>query len=258
MQIRRLVKTTLIIITVLIILSAAIIFGLADRVPEDYRIAITRVTLLSEINKPEEDPRRDFAALLSDFSKEVGKGEPVWFVITADEVNLSLASMDEIASYYPTSCPIRPSPILQRAGFTGPVVAMDDGVLTLMAWSTKYDKVISVDINFVFEGAGSVRMQIIALRIGLMPVPKFFLKKVIVHFRHQIHQMLKRFDETQNHYESDLREIIRLLQLLAKMLDGKPVRTEITWKLGIANHIMVDAVEITDGVMKLHFSPMKR
>ena len=102
MRIGRLVKSTLIIFMILIVLSAAVIFGLAERVPEDYRIAITRVSLLSEINKPEEDPRRDFATLVSEFSEKIGKGEPVWFTITADEVNLSLASMDEIASYYPT------------------------------------------------------------------------------------------------------------------------------------------------------------
>ena len=257
MRIRRLVKSTLIILVILIALSAAVIFGLADRVPEDYRIAITRITLLSEINKPEEDPRRDFATLVSEFSEKIGKGEPVWFTITADEVNLSLASMDEIASYYPTSRPIRPSPILQRAGFTGPVVAMDDGVLTLMAWSTKYNKVISVDVNFVFDRAGSVRMQIIALRIGLVPVPKFFLEKVVSHLRERIYRLMERFKEAQGNYENDVKGIVKLLQTLANMLDGKPVRTEIKWKLGAAKHIMIDAIKITDGVMKLHFRPTR-
>ena len=165
--------------------------------------------------------------------------------------------MDEIASYYPTSRPIRPSPILQRAGFTGPVVAMDDGILTLMAWSTKYNKVISVDVNFVFDRAGSVRMQIIALRIGLVPVPKSFLEKVVSHLRERICRLLKRFKEAQGNYENDVKGIVKLLQTLANMLDGKPVKTEIKWKLGAAKHIMIDAIEITDGVMKLHFSPTR-
>ncbi len=257
MRIRRLIKTILLLFLILVILAGAIIFGLVDRVPEDYRIAITRVRLLGEINKPGEDPRRDFKLLLGDFSKEVGKGEPFWFTISADEVNLCLASMDEIASYYPTSRPIRPSPILEKVGFTGPVVAMDNGVLTLMAWSMEYRKVISVDVGFIFDGVGKVRMKILALRVGLMPVPRFCVDKLIIHFRQRIQKLIGRFGDDRKNQRDDVRKIMDLLRALANMLDGKPVRTKMTWKIGAPHRVLIDTVEITDGVMRLHFSPEK-
>ena len=126
-----------------------------------------------------------------------------------------------------------------------------------MAWSMEYKKVISVDVGFIFDGVGKVRMKILALRVGLMPVPRFCVDRLIIHFRQRIQKLIGRFGDDRKNQRDDVRKIMDLLRALANMLDGKPVRTKTTWKIGAPHRVLIDTVEITDGVTRLHFSPEK-
>ncbi|MDY7010507.1 MAG: hypothetical protein SVV80_07105 [Planctomycetota bacterium] len=262
MRVRRIICRVLLSLLVGAVLVAGLLYGLADRTPADYREALQRVTRLTELNElaerdNREGPRRKFLELYGDFSKYGGAGEPFEFFITSDEVNMCLVSMDRIASLQ-SAKPVHATAKLEQAGFSDPMVAMDDGVLTLMVWSIEYGKVISADLSFIFDERGDMRLEILAIRIGVLPVPKSLLEGRIGQLREKLQNLLGRTGDNGNNLSSvaPTRDVARLLRAVASMLDGQAVRPKVPWRdLGAKHPLMITNVVITDGAMTLHFKP---
>ena len=256
------VRRILIILLIVLVLTVALLYGLADRVPSDYRDAQHRVARLAELNEQaerenREAPRRHFLKIYGDFSKYGGAGKPFTFKVTSDEINLCLVSMDQIASLR-SDRSVSATAQLAKAGFRGPLISLDDGVLTLMVKSTQYDKIISVDLKFVFDERGDMRMEILAIRVGVLPVPKAWLEG-------RLHQLRKRMQtllgqENGNNGDSPVaptKDVARLLRAVVNMLDAQSVRPKITWRQKNARHLLlITDVVIDDGTLTLHFDPI--
>lgn len=263
MRVRRIICRVLVVLLVAVVLMAGLLYGLADRIPADYREALQRVPRLTELNElaerdNREGPRRKFLELYGDFSKYGGAGKPFAFCITADEVNMCLVSMDRIASMQ-SAKPVQATAKLEKAGFSDPMVAMDDGVLTLMVWSIEYGKVISADLSFIFDDQGDMRLEILAIRIGVLPVPKSLLEGRISRLCEKLQSLLGRGSDNGNDIQqtAPARDVARILRAVASMLNGQAVRPILPWRdLGARHPLMITDVVVTDGALTLHFEPI--
>ena len=240
------------------VLTVGLLYGLADRTPADYREALQRITRLTELNElaeqdNREGPRRKFLELYGDFSEYGGAGKPFAYRITADEVNMCLVSMDQIASLQ-SAKPVFAMAKLKQAGLSDPLVVMDDGVLTLMVWSIEYGKVISIDLTFIFNERGDMRLEILATRIGVLPVPKTLLENRIRQLRERLQNLLGRARDDGNNLPT--KDAARLLRAVVDMLDGQVVHPEVLWRdLGAKHPLLITNVAISDGALTLHFKP---
>lgn len=259
MKVRRNIRRAIIILLITAVLTVALLFGLADRVPTDYIEAQQRITRLTELNEQaeREGPRRHFMKLYGDFSKYGGAGKPFTFQITADEINLCLVSMDQIASINSPK-PVYATAKLAKAGFRGPLVSINDGVLTLMVKSTQYDKIISVDLKFVFDDEGDMKMELLAIRIGVLPIPMAMLKNQIQKLRGKLQNLLGKVNDSGGGSSvTPTKSVARLLRAVVDMLDAKAVRPEVTWPGDDVRHqLLITDVVINDGTLTLHFDPI--
>ncbi len=262
MNVRRNIRRAIIVLLITAVFTVALLYGLADRIPSAYREAQQRVIRLAELNEQaerenREGPRRHFLKVYGDFSKYGGAGKPFEFQITADEINLCLVSMDQIASLNSPK-PVYATAKLTKAGFRGPLVSMDDGVLTLMVKSTRHDKIISVDLKFVFDGQGDMRMEIFAIRIGVLPVPVAMLENQIQRLRGKLQNLLGRTNNNgDGSFAASTKNVARLLRAVVDMLDAQSVRPEVTWKDNNVRHpLLITDMVINDGTLTLHFDPI--
>ncbi len=262
MRVRRNIRRAIIILLTTAVLTVALLFGLADRVPSDYREAQQRVIRLTELNEQAErenregPQRRHFMKLYGDFSVYGGAGKPFTFKVTADEINWYLVSMDQIASI--NSKPVYATAKLAKAGFRGPLVLMNDGVLTLMVESTQYDKIISVDLKFVFDDEGDMKMEILAIRIGVLPIPKAWLEDRIRRLRGKLQKLIGRTNNNDGGSSAaSTKDAARLLRAVVDMLDAQAIRPEVTWPGDDVRHqLLITDVVINDGTLTLHFDPI--
>ncbi len=242
----------LLVLLIMALPVAAFVYGLADRIPSEYAEALERAAV-----EPYEQ-RREYLELYGDFTKVGGPGKPFKYLITADEVNICLASMDDIALWL-SDKPVKAE--LARAGFRDPAVAMDDGVLTLMVMSTRYEKVISVDLSFIFDERGDMRMVIRAVRVGLLPVPKGIMEDHIRQLSEKLKHLLTGKAKGRHKQLGGIaaRNIAKFLSKFVSMLDGKAIRPKVIYNdFGVKHPLLIKNVRIGDGVLTLCFEPIPR
>jgi hypothetical protein len=248
MRTRRLILRLVLLLLVVALLAGSLLYGLASRVPAEYRRARRRA-VSTAVGK------RDFGEVASEFFRVAGAGRPFTWSVTADEVNYYLASADELASYG-TAEPVSPLRRLERSGFAGPAVAMDDGVLTLMIESREHHKVLSVDLAFVFEKDGRVRAEIRAARVGAAPVPERLIRGQVAELRRRLTAMLSDVQDDAAALDPASATAVRVLRGVVAMLDGEAVRPGFVWDDGAAEHpLLVTGIHIDDGRLTVHLTP---
>ena len=165
--------------------------------------------------------------------------------------------MDQIASLRSPK-PVYATAKLAKAGFRGPLVSINDGVLTLMVKSTQYDKIISVDLKFVFDDEGDMKMEILAIRIGVLPIPVAMLENQIQTLRGKLQNLLGRTNNNKGGSSvAPTKDAARLLRAVVDMLDAQAIRPEVTWPGDDVRHpLLITDVVINDGALTLHFDPI--
>ena len=250
MRVVRIVLWALGIMVISGVVGAAVIYAMVCRVPSEYpRQPLGR------------DERERAAKMFFDdhvfarFHNKVGAGKPFVWTITAERLNQYLASMDQIASL--SDKPIYPSVVMERLGFAGPAVAMRPGVLTFMVHSNRYNKVLSVDVEIDFNDAGEVTARTVAMRIGVMPVPKSMLDRLHQKVRRKLIERLSDAEKVRNARIGPVPvgSFAKLLRSIIGILDGQYVRPELTWQ---RHPVLVDRVEISEGELAVHFVPVPR
>ena len=236
---------------VALVLAAVIAYGLASRIPADYRPArLTADQQQKQVNR--------FFALLGRFSEHGGAGRPFTWSVTDKEANLCLGSIDAIASLRPGES-VHPMAELEREGFSDPAVAMHEGVLRLMIRSTGSKKILGVDLSFVFDDRGDVQAKIAGMRVGEMPVPKILFRRKLRELREDLQKLLAGAEEGASAPFGSIRtgDVARFLEAVVGMLDGAPAKPEIVWDDGAAAHpLRITGVEITEGKLTLHVDPV--
>jgi len=227
--------------------TAGVLYLLAIRIPGHYKPM--RLSAAEQ-----EDGMRHFVNRVGKFCSAAGPGKPFTWTLTARQANEYLASMDAIAAL--PGRPLHPSARLAEAGFEDPAVAMRDGVLTIALHSRRHDKILSLDVRFVFNDAGDLTARIDAARIGSLPVPRRLLDEQIRQGRRQLDRRLAAAAAHPDHYIGPIRlgELTAMLRELMKMTNGKYVRPVIISPAG-GHRVVVKDIEIRNGRLTLHCRP---
>jgi len=161
MKKRRIVKWSGIVLAAIVVVTIAVLYILDSRVPTAYRPA--------QLGLEERMLVRDrFWHHILQFNQKAHR--PFDWVITERQLNEYLASMEEIEMK--VSARARSGRLMERAGIAEPVVAVGDGILTVMLLSTRHDKVFSADLSLTFTEEGRLRIRVEQVRIGALPVPR--------------------------------------------------------------------------------------
>jgi hypothetical protein len=201
---------------------------------------------------------RRFVNHINAFGEGAGAGEPFEWKISAQQVNSYLASMDAIASL-PANKPVEPSAKLAKAGLTEPAVAFENGVMTIMARSTKYDKVFSADVVFAYQD-GSISTRVQAVRVGLVKVPESMVQEGMARVNARVAADLATAADTANDASLGMIPMDKMNEFLhrvVQMIDGQYVRPEVVWPLG-RHRVLIDNIDVRDGWLTLHAVPVAR
>jgi len=262
MRAGRMVRRLLVYLLVAVVIAALVVFAMISYVPSSYRW---------RHRSPEEQKiaRNAFVKHIGEgFGNRIGRarvGEVFTWTLTAEQANDYLASLDAIASLgsLDEDEPVYALAAMERAGLADPAVAMDDGLLTVMAKVRKYGKVFSIDLALEFDDAGDLGIRIAGMRIGAMPVPQAILEDRVQQARSRLSAQLARAERAQDARLGavDLSQLAGLMRESLSMLTGESVRPVLRYKLfGTTHRAQVRRIEIDEGKLTLHCEklPFKR
>jgi hypothetical protein len=249
MRPRRIIGWTVVALLAAAVLVAAGLLGLANRRPAAYR----PVSLSPE--DQDQVASRFVTHVANDFGNRAGSGESFDWTITAEQANYYLAALDAIAVLGGGA--VQPSAELEKAGFAAPAVALDDGLLTLMVYSSRHDKVISLDVGFAFDAQGGLSVDIRHLRVGALPVPRWLVDEQARLVRqHLVKELEKAARPGQGLDDTPAAGLAKVLRALADALDGRCIRPELVWHVGARHRVLVDRITIAGGQATLHMVPV--
>lgn len=212
-----------------------------------------------ELSGPQQDESiHEFFYRVQEFGNQAGAGKDFTWVITADQINAYLASMDAIAAL--TNKPIHPSQEMRKRGLSAPAVAIHDGVLTIMVHLDKYDKVASADVAMEYNDQGELTTKVLAMHVGLVLVPQSYLEQGRKRAADELAKQLAATEKDNDMPVAgavSLGKISKVLSRVMDMLNGQYVRPELTWPLG-RHRVLIDQVVMTEGQITIHATPADR
>ena len=176
---------------------------------------------------------------LMDLSNQAQANEPMSWSITRRELNAYLAGLDEIVALAPGGEPGAVSDLMSQAGRAEPVVALDEGEVTIMARLTEYGRVLSMDIAFEMTAQEQLRAQLGGVRIGRLPVPRALLRGRLEALKQRLQSLRQSSDRKAE--GTAPRAVADAAEVLAAAIDGKPISAE--GSMG-GRDILITAVEI--------------
>lgn len=229
-----------------LMLATAIMFLIASAPPADYRPY--------QLTQKE---RKQAAIHFVDnqgavFFNKVHENIPFTHTITESDLNMYLASLDEIA-FLKT---VRPGEkddggrvlaAMDKAGVADPAVKMRNGVLTFMVQTRKARKVVSFDLAFEFDDDDRMRVTLRQVRIGRMPVPQAILQGSL--------NALKRAVKRRKPVEAiGPEDFDAMLVGLVLAMGEKPVSTKIRFSRKRIRRI--NDIRVKDGQLEMHVVPV--
>ncbi len=133
------------------------------------------------------------------------------------------------------------------------LVAMDDGVLTLMGKIRDYNKVISIDLAFDIDDAGEIAIEIREIRVGVLPIPRWLVDEALAEARLELAEQLAKAQRGEPAVMGavNMNDLAGLMKRIITMLDGRRVPAEITVKAGARHRTIIQQIEIDDGKLTL-------
>jgi hypothetical protein len=147
---------------------AIILYVMGRSVPEEYRPPIMST-------QERTDAAKQFYRKVMDFSDGAQSNEPFEWLLTVDQINKCLCSLDEIAALLPDGQSGEVKEMMESAGLSDPVAVLGDGCMTVMARAGR-DSVVSVDVAMKMDEQGRLGIFLGQARIGRVPVPERLLK----------------------------------------------------------------------------------
>lgn len=240
----RVLKTILKVLLIVVILAGLAGLGmlaLSKTAPKDYAPL--------EFSAAQQDTvTQDFFREFFDFNNQAGSGKPFEWTLTQEEANSYLTYMDAIGKFAPK--PVKPVAAMQEAGFSDPMLIMRDGYMTLMIFSTRYDRVLSVDVTPTIDSGGFFSVQVRQVRVGLLPVPRMFWADKLAEVRRQFSGHLAKAEKLTGG-QLPVDRLATLLRAVVESMDGQAVRPEIIAPVG-KHRVLVDSLRMELGKMTLH------
>jgi len=196
---------------------------------------------------------KEFVELLSEFHNRLRSPEAFSVSLTEEQINGYLASMDDIGALAPNGKAGQVQAQLERAGVDRPAVAIGEGVLTVMARLRSPDKVVSADLAFESQPDGQLKVRVLGVRVGRLPVPDSLVRQSL----RELHESLAPAARAPMPNDEALRSIsvkdvsLVVTKVLAAIVDGKPIPTDLPrWRK------RVEGVELRDRTLTLRLGPI--
>lgn len=254
MRVRRTIRIALLIAAPLVLGGAVAGYLLLSRVPSSYQP-------LRLDPQAKDAATSGFYKSILKFNEEGQKNAPFTWSVSQEWINRSLASMDEIARKNPFGPPVKPGTIrkmMDRAGLADPAVTLDDGKVTIMVRSARYNKVVSADVGFQFTPDGGLRVLLEGMRIGAMPVPSWMVAKELARLKADLARRLGSKAGRAGPAGRTLGDSEEVIGRVIAAIDGEPIVPELEWKLSTKKRVRIDAIDIADGELTVHAVPIDR
>lgn len=168
----RIIKWTLLSLLLILLAGGLTVYLLACHKPGDYR-----PRSLSAQQK--QAARERLGQTVTDFLRSAGETswtstqpldptKHVKMTVTQDELSEWIASLPDEALAE-----------LEKMGLSKPAMALDNDRLTFYAFWAEYDKVVGIDFNFRFDDKGLMTIDVKAVRLGDLPMPRDFVDKKV-------------------------------------------------------------------------------
>ncbi len=229
-----------------LMLATAIIFLIASAPPSDYRpFQLTQ--------KERKQAAQHFVNTQGVvFMNKVHENQAFTHVITESDLNMYLASLDEIAFLKP----VKPGKeddggrvlsAMDKAGVSDPAVKIGDGVFTFMVQTRQARKIVSFDLAFEFDDNDRMRVVLKQVRIGRMPIPQFILSGSIEAIKQAVKRNTPQGDIAPEDFDA-------MLTGLVLAMGDEPVSTNIRFSRKRIRKIK--NIEVKDGQLLVHVIPV--
>ena len=174
-------------------------------------------------------------------------------VISQDELNYYLASLEEIAFLKPGKEGEKKKSgevyeAMDKAGLADPVITMDDGVITIMVRTKDSNKVLSIDLSMQITDEERLAINLEGVRIGRMPLPTTVLDKGLA----ELKKAVKNRGEGN---EASTKDLDALLGTILGAINEEPITTEIRI-FGRKRIRKIVELNIDDGKLTMHIVPV--
>ncbi len=204
------------------------------------------------------------------FQNRAGQNKPFTWTFTQHRLNEYLASMDEIVANAPGHRPGEVNAVMDKYALAAPAVALDDGEITLMVRSRRYDKIISGEFSFSLwsHQQGGKKVLTVAfdgMRVGSLPVPKAFVEDYLTKAQRSL---AKRYlleskkdvvADKSAPISSAMNKLIEFVSSVILVVDGGAVEPVFSFPdaHGRKKMVRIDKIDIDDGELTLHVVPVK-
>ena len=232
-------------------ISAAVLYVIASAVPADYRPPV--------LAPPQRvSSAKQFYRLVTEFINNADDIKPFEMTLTQAEINEYLASVDEIVNERPGPGNDSPRKAMEEAGLAGPMFVAKDGRITLMAVSTEYKKILSVDLVFEFTDDRRLRARVSGMRVGRLPVPRPFVGSTVGKVKEHLCQEGRNVSagkDKRGAYPS-AQEVGELLAALISAVEQEPIMP--VFGHDRKRQVRLVSIEAADGRIVLGFEPFGR
>ena len=241
---------------IVMVVGVAVLYLLASWKPSHYRPA-------GQTQVQKERAAQTFIKVIGTLT--TNQGEPYDWTLPQDQVNSFLDAIDEIAFMRPNSHErdYRRGDVhhvMDQAGLAEPCVRFSDDCMTLMIRTNEYGKILSADIGFSFTDDGKVKVHLKATRVGLLPVPRFAVRRRLEQYKQTLEERLERIaaaraelDPEGAQYSIEGFSAIDMTELFATIIsaiDEDPLPAKLKFI-----HARVKDIHISDGLMVLEIVP---
>jgi hypothetical protein len=248
MKMKKTIIWGVVILVFALMLATAVVFLIASAPPEDYRpYQLTQ--------KERKQAANHFGTHHGTvFTNKVYENQPFTHSISETDLNMYLASLDEIA-FLKSAQPGKKDDggrvlrAMDKAGISDPAVKMRDSLLTLMVQTRQARKVVSFDLAFEFDDEDRMRVALKQVRVGRMPVPRSILEGSLGALK----QAMRRRAPLENVGPEDFDAM--LVGLILAM-DEKPISTVIRFSRKRIRKIR--DIEVKEGKLTIHVVPVSR
>jgi len=252
MRAGKVLKRSALIGAAVAILIGVVLYVQASRLPPRYRPAQLTAAQKKQAAKA------FYSKIVNEFATDAQRNEPYDWRVSEEQLNAWLASMDEIASKTRTGKAGEVYKAMARADLAGPSVALRDGVMTLMVRSTKYEKIISVDIAFTFTPAKKLRVHVRGLRLGRLAMPDSLMRSRLDEFKRLSSSGGRDVDTVRSRaatagISSD--DVAAVLEAVLAAIDEEPISAEL--KIN-KKRVRIEQIEIAAGTLRMHVVPVGR
>lgn len=235
------------------VVAGVVLYLVANGTPTFYQPAV-----LDQAQR--EQAARQFLRRIQDFGNAAEDNKPFTWTITQDELNSALSSMDEIADRMEEGKATEVYKVMAKMGVSGPAVAMNKNVLTIMVRSDSLDKVISADLAFSFTADKKMKVRLAATRLGRLPLPASSAEEWINKLKVMLAKDVAKAP-TSHHSASfgglSPDQLAAALTVIIAAVDEKPISAEVTWPVN-NRRVRIEAIHIAGGEFTLSVVPIGR